>query len=58
MESQAVGEGATYPVDEVASNIAVQQITPEPGSHPARFNDGECPVVMGAWHGGLGKTKR
>ena len=40
MESQAVGEGATYPVDEVASKIAVQQITPEPGSHPARFNDG------------------
>lgn len=47
MESQAVGEGATYPVDEVASNIAVQQITPEPGSHPACFNDGECPMVMG-----------
>jgi hypothetical protein len=26
---EAVGEGATYPVDEVASNIAAQRITPD-----------------------------
>ena len=34
MESLAVCEGATYPVDVVASNIAVQRITLEQDKRP------------------------